>query len=596
MEKYKIPKELEEAVCKNEFIIFVGAGLSYNLVNIKKEALKGWSNLVRQILLHLKEEGHEVDVLIPLVDQFEPIKILDLIECKPSIPKSKISAFIKDFLDLDDENNFDLHRKLYQLSNKIITTNYDTAFEKAVPQLRKNKAYKGKNYELTTHKNANSPLLFKLHGCFEDINSMVLYPTGYQNLYQNTNKDAEHSILVLKNIILNKSILFIGAGMGDFQINNLFKEIKGLQGEYNQKHFIITKTPLDSSLHFLTPILVDDYAQIEKVIDALIEIKEACGSGDSEAVKMLKLQLEETEKKLKALEAEANPNLARLLEREALKYFSKGVEFSLEDEPEKAIEVYETALELKSDFHEALYNLGNELSKLAGLKGGTEKESLYEQAFEKYQKSIEIKPDKHQAFYNWGTSLVNLARTKGSLEGEALYAQAFKKYQKTIEIKPDSHEAFNNWGAALGNLAVMKGGVEGESLYAQAIKKYEKAIEIKPDYHKAFNNWGNALAKLAGMKGGSESESLHEQAFEKFQKAIEHGGRHYNLACLYAIRNQNEPALKHLKTSLSNKEIEPDFVLQDEDWKNYYEDPDFLALVETFKKQRPPKTPSNTSV
>ena len=234
----KIPTELKKAICNDNLILFVGAGLSYNLSNISKVPLKGWVNLVECILIELKCKGHDVDHLLPLVQKYDPIKILDLIESDKSIPKIEIYSFTKDFFDLDPDNNVELHKLLFQLSKKIITTNYDNAFEIAIPDLRKNKAYKGKNYELTTHKDSNSVLLFKLHGCFEDVDSMVLFPSNYRNLYKNPERDAEHSLLVLRNIIVNKSILFIGTGMGDFQINNIFKEIEHLQDEYNQDHFI----------------------------------------------------------------------------------------------------------------------------------------------------------------------------------------------------------------------------------------------------------------------------------------------------------------------------------------------------------------------
>lgn len=539
MEKNGIPRELEEAVCKNELIIFVGAGLSYNLVNIKKQALQGWNNLVRQVLSHLDGEGCDVKHLLPLIDKYDPIEVLHLIERNRDIPKKKISEFLKDFLDLDEVNDFNLHRKLHQLSNKIITTNYDTAFETAIPELRKNKAYKGKNYEMTKHKEANASLLFKLHGCFEDIDSMVLFPTNYHNLYKSPSREAEHSILVLKNIILNKSILFVGTGMGDFQINHLFGEIKNLQGEYNQKHYIITKTPLDSSLNFLTPIQVDDYAQIEKIIDALISVKETCGNRDSEEIKSLKEQLTASEKKIKELETEINPNQTKLLEREALKYFSRGVNFSLTGEYEKAVKEYET--------------------------------------------SVELKPDLHGAFNSWGNALVSLAGTKDGDEVELLYHQAFDKFKKATEIEPDFYEAFFNWGTDLGRLAQMKDAKDAEALYHQALDKYQKAIEVKPDYQNALINWGIDLTKLAQIKG-HEFEVLFHQAFDKYRKAIENSGEYYNLACIYAVTNKKEMALKYLKISLSSKEIEMDFVLQDEDWKNYHPDSDFIALIEEFKK------------
>ncbi len=514
----KIPAELEKAICDNNLILFVGAGLSYNLANINKTPLKGWANLVESILNELNSKGHDVNHLLPLVEKYDPIKVLDLIECDSSIPKNQIYSFSKDFFDIDLENDLDLHKLLFKLSKKIVTTNYDNAFEIAVPELRKNKAYKGKNYELTTHKDSSSVLLFKLHGCFEDVDSMVLFPTNYKNLYNNPERDAEHSLLVLRNIIINKSILFIGTGMGDFQINNIFKEIKQLQGEYNQGHFIITKKPLDSALSFLTPIKIDSYSEIASIVENLIAVRKECKSDEQAEILILRRQLDAANKRI--IELETTSNKDKLLERESLKYFTKGVELSLLSKPLQAADEYEIALELNPNLHAAWYNWGTGLGNLAKTKEGQAAEALYEQAFEKFKKAIAIKPDKHEAWNNWGTGLGNLAKTKEGQAAEALYEQAFEKFEKAIAIKPDKHDAWYNWGTDLGTLAETKEGQAAEALHEQAFEKFEKAIAIKPDLHATWYNWGTALGNIAKTKEGQAAETLYEQAFEKFEKAI----------------------------------------------------------------------------
>ena len=96
----EIPTELKNAICSNQLLVFVGAGLSYNLVNINNQPIKGWSNLVEQILKNLKEKSYDVDALIPLSRKYDPIKVLDLIESDKDIPKREIYSFIKDFFIL----------------------------------------------------------------------------------------------------------------------------------------------------------------------------------------------------------------------------------------------------------------------------------------------------------------------------------------------------------------------------------------------------------------------------------------------------------------------------------------------------------------
>jgi len=42
--------------------------------------------------------------------------------------------------------------------------------------------------------------------------------------------------------------------------------------------------------------------------------------------------------------------------------------------------------------------------------------------------------------------------------------------------------------------------------------------------------------------------------------------------------------LYYLEDSLKNKRIEVDWVLNDEDWKNYFADNDFINLLNKYKQ------------
>lgn len=77
---------------------------------------------------------------------------------------------------------------------------------------------------------------------------------------------------------------------------------------------------------------------------------------------------------------------------------------------------------------------------------------------------------------------------------------------------------------------------------------------------------------------------MYEKAFDKYKKAVEYGGRSYNLACMYALKKEKENALTYLNISLSKTEINVDFVEKDEDWKEYFEDIDFIKLLDTYKE------------
>ena len=681
-----IPQRLKEAIENDELVLFIGSGLSWNLKNTAGNTLGGWKEMVSSMLSYLKDNEYITAKELQSCEELGPIKALQRLENR-GIDREKVKDFLQDYFTLGKENEFPLQEKLYKLSTKIITTNYDLAFEEAIEGLGQEKAYKTQNKKLSELL-ADPVFLFKLHGCIEDINSMVLFPSDYRKLYNNYDRDAALALLVFKFLIFSKTFLFIGTGMDEHQIINFFEEIKEVRDSFNQKHYIITTDPLSIPTNFLTSIKISDYNEIPSYIDQLLDIKKKAEEEKNPEKKLLLEQLEASEKEKKDLtkkldkdkelakeldkEKDKNKRIALFLEREANNRFLTGLKHHIAKEYLEAIEEYKAATELKPEYSEAYYNWGNAIDDLAKTKSGNEAEELYKEACKKYDKAITYKQDHHEAYYNWGVALMELAEIKSGNEAEELYKEACKKYDKAITYKQVYHEAYYNWGVALMKLAEIKSGNEAEELYKEAFEKYNLATTYKKDKHEAYNNWGIALVKLAktksgseaeklykeafkkyklatmymqnphevynlwgialtelarkksgneaeklykeafkkyklattykqnlyegyylwgialtelaGTKSGNEAEELHKEAFEKFKEAIKHGGDAYNLACLFAIRNQKEEALKYLEQTLARNEITVEFVEQDEDWKELRNDPDFQDLLSRYKK------------
>ena len=516
----EIPPGLREAIKADELVLFVGAGLSWNFKNKNNETLEGWTKMASSITSHLKEKHRITEEVKQSCDKKEPIDALKEIE-DSGVNKRIVGEFVKDYFTLGEGNDYSLHQNLFELSTKIITTNYDRAFEMAVPRLQEIKAYRGKNYELNRLKK-DPVFLFKLHGCIENVDSMVLFPSDYEKLYNSKGRDAEHALYALRNLIFNKTFLFIGTGLSDPQINSFFEEIKRIQQIYNQEHYIITPDPLEKSLDFLTRIPIPSYEGIPGIIDQLLEIKRA----EDEKNTPLNEQLKETEKRNEVLTKELeevkdkNERNLLLLEWESNNRFNRGLRYHLAGEYLEALEEYEVATILNPRNSEAFCNWGTALSDLAKTKSGSEAEKLYHEAFEKYQETIEYKPDYYEAYNKWGIALSDLAETKSGSEAEELYDEAFERYRQATAYKPDYYAAHNNWGNALYALAKTKSGSEAEELYNEAIDKYQGAIKYKLDYHEAYYNWGVALMELARTKSSSEAEDLYNEAIDKYQEAI----------------------------------------------------------------------------
>jgi len=237
---------------------------------------------------------------------------------------------------------------------------------------------------------------------------------------------------------------------------------------------------------------------------------------------------------------------------------------------QQSIEKYEKATALNPKSYSAFVSWGVAISQLAILK---DDEELYQQSIEKYEKATVLNPKYALAFMNWGRSICELAMLK---DDEELYQQSFEKYEKATALNPKYVLAFVNWGNTISQLAKLK---DDEVLYQQSFEKYEKAMALNPKNNSTFDNWGLAISQLAKLK---KDEELLRQGLEMLHKAVELGGKSYNLACVYAWKNEKNSALKYLENSLMKKEISVKFVEGDDDWVEYKNDVEFISLLKKY--------------
>jgi len=165
----------------------------------------------------------------------------------------------------------------------------------------------------------------------------------------------------------------------------------------------------------------------------------------------------------------------------AAAYFNRGVTYYDNGEYERAILDYTKAIEIDLRFPEAYYNRG----MIYANKGE------YDRAILDYSKAIEVNPKYTDAYINRGSVY----------EDKGEYDRAIQDYIKVIETDPEDPDAYNNRGIIYAN--------KGE--YDRAILDYDKAIEIDPEYAYAYNNRGIVYADKGEL----------DLAILDFTKAIE---------------------------------------------------------------------------
>ena len=262
MSEIIIPKSLKTAFKNNEVILFVGSGLSIDL------GLPNWDGLVNEIIDYIVKETNTTDLNlfkdILAVRQMTAIDVLTQIE-----KKHKKLAF--DYLGgkrlrLKESIDLSLHKNLFDLCPRIITTNYDHAFELAIGD--------------TIHKISNSSIygisnlerkpeyLFKIHGDINDPDECVLFQSAYENLYTEKGSKQELFTGQFKNLILNKTLLFIGFSLNDPYVKEIMDHVNTISNSMLNKHYLIT-TDTKFNIPYIEPIILEDYKHLSGVIDQI---------------------------------------------------------------------------------------------------------------------------------------------------------------------------------------------------------------------------------------------------------------------------------------------------------------------------------------
>jgi tetratricopeptide (TPR) repeat protein len=259
-----IYKELLEAMDKGCLVVFCGSGTSSSL------GLPTWKGLVMEVIDQIGADKPEFLPLKDLLtsDILSPLLILDLLEDEY---RPLITEVLSEKIDqLDKYLPYTLQKKLFKISEKIITTNYDKAFENAVdiPNVILNDG-RFKLAKIADHKR----FLFKLHGDIDNPEDCILFSSQFKSLYS-----TEAFLLGLKILFIQKTILFVGFSLDDPYVAEIINNITESFNAFNRKHYIVTTDVRFNSERFrkkVKPHIIKDYTELDVFLDNLINFNVA---------------------------------------------------------------------------------------------------------------------------------------------------------------------------------------------------------------------------------------------------------------------------------------------------------------------------------
>jgi len=525
---------IQDAIKKCNLVFFVGAGFS------KPLGLPNWTELVKVITDDLKRDYPNDAFIVNIVDMirqkyYTEIEALDKLKSKHL---ARILTVLNTTTGIDlSKKDLSRHEKIWQITDQVVTTNYDKAFDIVAPGKSPKVVYED-DFHVSRLSGMDS-FLFKVHGSIEHPAKCVLFSDQYKKLYDGRTGAA----LELFQILSGKTIIFLGFSLNDPFVNELLTLRREAYQGLKQNNFIITTDDKDFSEYGVERIeAVKNYeADLDEFLDELVRIRDNYPYGLGMLIRGLTRQGKEfniedvrkgyfdflflmekkpqTESVVEEVKAGEFENAEEKLKAELEEQLKVNKE-SGENAAEKAFELAtlklvqlkyreslkycQMAIELQSENELYLNQLGIILSEL-----GQNEESI-----KYYEKSLTIAVK----IYGKGHSEIATRYNNIGLSWTGLgeYRKALTYHKKALAINKvaqgethhDTATDYNNIGGVWRNLGYPK----------KAIEFYRKALAIDLTLHgeedssvaNRYNNIGGALNDMGEPK----------KALEYYEKAL----------------------------------------------------------------------------
>lgn len=253
---------------------------------------------------------------------------------------------------------------------------------------------------------------------------------------------------------------------------------------------------------------------------------------------------------------------------------------------QKAIEQYRMAIQARPDYYRAHALWAHCLHQLClRVTDAQQRRVLAQAAAERFAQAARCPGVEWNLYHEWGSLLSYQVEkfTTDRAQRSTLLTAGRKAYEQALELTRFSGERAKV-ERDLGMCLLLLGEEDTDpakqrKYLTEAISRFESAtrVEAQAQTARIYGLWGVALLRLARLN--SNDRMMIRQGIERLQTSLEKAPDNlemrYNLACAYALLNQPENALRHLRLCLEN----------DDARRTYFnaaaQDPDLNALRST---------------
>jgi SIR2-like domain len=271
------PSHLVERIAANQWVLFVGSGVSASCVNGADESPPTWPGLLRS-LSELITDDDQKAVGLRLIETNQLLSAADHIRYSLD-GQGELNGYhraLKRAVEGPQGDPFEpsvIYEMLLSLDPRIVfTTNYDKLFETASKG-----GYATHRFDSTTlgaDIRRGDAVLVKLHGSTDSITEVVLTRTDYARLME---KKGEEVLATLEALSRTSTILFLGYSLDDPDIQLAMQSVG--RGELDpEAHYMLSEDPETPSRvpvfrdSFGVSVLTYPAGDHQQVVDALEEL------------------------------------------------------------------------------------------------------------------------------------------------------------------------------------------------------------------------------------------------------------------------------------------------------------------------------------
>ncbi|MGG4266191.1 SIR2 family NAD-dependent protein deacylase [Peribacillus simplex] len=226
------PEHLITELAERRCIIFVGSGVSATAKNNSGRSPKTWGVFLEESL-SLINEGSNQEFIKKLIREKNYLLALQCIYDHSD--NNEYVNFLRNEFSTPNYQPNSIHRDIADIDSKIvITTNFDKIYEKACY----GDGHTIINYtetNLIENLRSNQRLIIKAHGNINDIGNMIFT----KRQYFEAKRQYSEFYNILSALFITNTILFIGCGLSDPDINLMLENVYKTTGT-TMSHYVVS--------------------------------------------------------------------------------------------------------------------------------------------------------------------------------------------------------------------------------------------------------------------------------------------------------------------------------------------------------------------